>query len=314
MISDIERKLETLSRHAWDNEVDLPKIHKWRDNFTGKVLKTSLEQEYCLFMLSKFMYFSQRMVREMLSSLYRDQFFGPLRREIRVANNDTRDSKLVNLEYAKQLAKTRFIGAGNVSESGPHLLYIFRQVNDLSVNLFTDFTSAFKEGGPKGNRKYVPTEKNVTRYVIFDDVVGSGRQASTYLTQKLAAIRAGAPLADLEFMCLFATSEGLETLNGPALFNGKAKCLFELDETYKAFGLKPRYFTDAPTWFVNSEAQKISAFYGDPLFKSHPLGYRGGQLLLGFNHNTPNNTLPIFWKKGDRVAWTPIFMRYEKKK
>lgn len=314
MIPEIEKKLETLARHAWDNEVDLPKIHRWRDNFTGRVFDQVLEHEYCLFMLSKFVYFSQRMVKEMLSSLYRDHFYGPLRRHIRQANNGTRNSNLIDAEYNKQLAKTRFIGSGNVSESGPHLLYVFRQVNDLSVNLFTDLGSAFKEVQAGKNTIYVPIDKRVTRYVIFDDVVGSGRQVSTYLTKVLAQIRASAPHVELEFMCLFATTEGLQTLNGPALFKGKAKCLFELDETYKAFGLKPRYFTDAPTWFVSDDAKKISNFYGKPLFKDHSLGYRDGQLLLGFNHNTPNNTLPIFWKDGGRAAWTPIFKRYEKKK
>jgi len=314
MILEIEKKLETLARHAWDNEVDLPKIHRWRDNFTGRVFNETIEHEYCLFMLSKFMYFSQRMVKEMLHSLYRDHFHGPLRREIRVANEGTRDSSLIDSEYKKQLLKTRFIGSGNVSESGPHLLYLFRQLNDLPVSLFTDFGTAFKEVVSDNQLKYVPTDKTITRYVIFDDVVGSGRQVSDYLTLKLARIREGTPNAELEFMCLFAATKGLQALNTPALFNGRAKCLFELDETYKAFGTKPRYFTDAPTWFVSSDAEKISHIYGNPLFKRHSLGYRDGQLLLGFNHNTPNNTLPIFWKDGDRVAWTPIFKRYEKKK
>lgn len=314
MILDIEKKLETLARHAWDNEVDLPKIHRWRDNFTGRVFNETIEHEYCLFMLSKFMYFSQRMVKEMLYSLYRDHFYGPLRREIRLANHGTRNPNVIDTEYNKQLSKTRFIGSGNVSESGPHLLYVFRQINDLSVSLFTDFGSAFKQAKSGKDLIYIPTNKHVERYVIFDDVVGSGRQVSTYLTQILAQIRAGAPYAELEFMCLFATTQGLETLNSPALFNGQAKCLFELDETYKAFGLKPRYFTDAPPWFVSTDAKQISHFYGNPLFKPHSLGYRDGQLLLGFNHNTPNNTLPIFWKDGDRLAWMPIFKRYEKKK
>ena len=40
-----------------------------------------------------------------------------------------------------------------------------------------------------------------------------------------------------------------------------------------------------------------------------PLGYNDCQMLLGFHHNTPNNTLPIFWREKN---WTPIFKRYAK--
>ena len=50
--------------------------------------------------------------------------------------------------------------------------------------------------------------------------------------------------------------------------------------------------------------------YGNKLTKGYPLGYGGCQLLLGFSHNTPNNTLPIFWCDNN---WTPFFKRYNKK-
>jgi hypothetical protein len=42
--------------------------------------------------------------------------------------------------------------------------------------------------------------------------------------------------------------------------------------------------------------------YGKKLYKNHMLGYKDSQLLLGLEHNTPNNTLPIFWSE---KGWNP---------
>ena len=44
--------------------------------------------------------------------------------------------------------------------------------------------------------------------------------------------------------------------------------------------------------------------------KNYPLGFNDGAYLIGFEYNTPDNTLPIFW--GTSNNWKPIFTRYEK--
>ena len=46
--------------------------------------------------------------------------------------------------------------------------------------------------------------------------------------------------------------------------------------------------------------------------KGNSLGFKDCQLLLGFNHNTPDNTLPIFWYDEKNYNWYPIFKRYKK--
>ena len=48
------------------------------------------------------------------------------------------------------------------------------------------------------------------------------------------------------------------------------------------------------------------------LAAKHQLGYGDGQLLLGLFHNTPDNTLPIFWFNEEGKEWYPIFKRYNK--
>jgi hypothetical protein len=44
-----------------------------------------------------------------------------------------------------------------------------------------------------------------------------------------------------------------------------------------------------------------------------PLGFGNSELLVAFYYNTPNNALPILWKRGkvDGKDWRPILRRLE---
>lgn len=311
-----EAKIRTLVDHAWDQEVRWPNIEAWAENFHGGTVAKNEEQLYALLVLTRFLYFGKRMLREMLKSLYRDHFEAPQIQRIRRNYRDTRDIILLRKLYVEQQQATRFLGVGNPAESGAHLLYYFRQVNYLPKDLFVDFGSAFVaksiRNGKTNSIVYLPRQPGVSRYVFFDDLVGSGTQASGYLEAQLKNIRRDNPNIELKFMCLFATTKGLARMNDVSMFNGNATCLFELDDTYKAFSLNSRYFEGAPDWFSNSTLRDIASKYGNKIQPSKPLGYRDGQLLLGFSHNTPDNTLPIFWDEGSHNPWSPIFVRYDK--
>lgn len=312
MSQGYESVLRTLSKHAWDSDVQWPEIDAWSKNFKGNVFGADEEQLYALFSLSRFMYFSKRLVREMLKALYRDHFEAPLIQRIRRNSKNSRDDAALRKVYGQELLATRFIGVGNPAESGAHLLYYFRQVNHLPKNLFVDFLAAFSPGKGADKSGYAARDFRATRYVFFDDLVGSATQVSSYLERHLARVRAVNADLDLRFMALFATTQGLEKLNEKALFDGKAMCLFELDDSYRAFGLTSRYFSHPPAWFQVKKLQSMASAYGAPLLPGHPLGYKNGQLLLGFSHNTPDNTLPIFWYEGRCVPWRPVFIRYDK--
>jgi hypothetical protein len=311
---EIERTLQTLVEHAWDREITWGQLTAWSENFTGETAAIEQEQSQALIALSRFIYFGKRLVREMLRSLYRDHFEAPLIQRIRRNLKDSRDGALIRTQFDGELAATRFVGLGNPSESGAHLLYYFRQINHLPKDLFVDFGTAFTDAVSATRRSSVlALDSSVSRYVFFDDLVGSAQQSSAYLSQSLARIRRQYPTLDLRFMSLFAMTDGLEKLNGPKLFDGKATCLFELDDSYKAFSAVQRYFSDSLGSDFNLAAfQSLAAHYGGKLFSGHPLGYRDGQLLLGFTHNTPDNTLPIFWNEGRSVPWNPLFVRYDK--
>lgn len=311
---ECEEKLRDLVIHAWDDEVKWPQIEQWAENFNGIAFGQDEECDHGLFALTRFMYFGRRLVRELLRSLYRDHFEAPLMQRIRRNYGRNTDGRLLRSAYASELAATRFIGVGNPAESGAHLLYFFRQVNHLSKDLFADIHQAFVVHTDRsGAETYLQRDGAVSRYVFFDDLVGSGDQVSQYLTRALRGIRQGTPTVELRFLSLFATTSGIERLNERALFDGKAFCLFELDNSYKAFDADSRYFAGAPKWFEIDKLRLLASTYGALLQPRRSLGYKDGQLLLGFSHNTPDNTLPIFWDEGTRRVWNPVFQRYDKK-
>lgn len=316
-------KIRTLADHAWDQEIRWPHVEAWMSNFTGEALHNDQEEEhlYALFALSRFMYFGKRMVREMLKSLYRDHFESPLIQRIRRNYLDTKDISLLRSRYKQELQATKFLGVGNPSESGAHLLYFFRQVNYLEKNLFADLNGAFvPEVDRQGNTtsiRFVARYPDVSRYVFFDDLVGSGTQAGQYLSTYLNNIRQSNKNIELRFLSLFATTQGLASLNAPHMFDGNASCLFELDETYKAFEDNSRYFSSPPMAFLRGpfsqdRLRDIALHYGKRIQPHRALGYKEGQLLLGFSHNTPDNSLPIFWDEGHASPWKPVFLRYDK--
>ena len=223
---------------------------------------------------------------------------------------------MLRQQYQSQLSTTRFVGLGNPAESGAHLLYVFRQVNYLPKDYFADLLSIFASKPSRtrvGDIEYQVRNGSINRIVFFDDIVGSGTQARLYLAEELKRIRAGHPNFELHFLSLFATTEGLDRLNASEFFDGRATCLFELDSSFKVFGKESRYFADSPEWFSVAGFQSMAQHYGACLQPCLPVGYKDGQLLLAFAHNTPDNTLPIFWDQGTLTSWHPVFPRFDKK-
>ena len=318
--TDLELNLKTLIEHAWDNDVRWEHIENWLKNFNGQYMSENDEKLYALYSLTRFMYFSKPLLMQMLKSLYEEHFKSRIIQRIRRNCQNTKDSQLLNRSFLKELNSTRFVGVGNPAESGAHLLYKFRQINRLPKELFTDIHLAFipkrdEESNTAlrgGRRIYEHKNFDVTRYVFFDDLVGSGEQATLYLKDLLSKIRKDNKSIEFHFISLFATSSGLEKLSQPDFFGDNVCCIFELDSSFKAFSSESRYFNASPSWFDKDKLHQICYKYGSTLKVNLPLGYRNSQLMIGFDHNTPDNTLPIFWDEGLKTPWNPVFIRYDK--
>src|SRR6266567_7200745 len=313
LFDTLKAKIYTLNKHAWEGRADWPVVELWLDNFTGICGDHLREQLHALYLLSQFMYFGSAQVRELLRAMFRDLVRYPIVAEIRRRNGNTKDGEFLEKEFKKELGQTRFIGMGNPSESGVHLLYYFRQENRLPKQLFVDGSRIISRQRRDGKSAPVLREPDVRRYVFIDDICASGQQAKGYSEDLLQEILALDSKVTLHYLSLIATTSGMDSVRKETLFGERAQCVFELDDSYRCFSASARYFAGAPVEIDRAFAQTIARTYGSRLMPTQPLGYKDGQLLLGFHHNTPDNTLPIIWYEDSEGApWSAMFRRYPK--
>lgn len=306
---ELRSKIKILSDSVWEGRANNRMVDDWLENFEKK------DRIDCLFLLSKFMYFGNRQIRELLNSLYRDLYRSPILHEIRKSNEDTLDSELIEHHFEEQLKQTKFFGAGNPSESGCHLLYYLRQENNLPKTLFAGPHEVFKSSTDTDGIKTIePYDKTIQRYVFIDDFCGTGVQSSDYLKSVVNDIKQVNSSSKLSYLVLFGTTAGLQKIKNDTDFD-IVESVLNIDHTFKVFNNNSRYFKLSED-LLKQKLKLICMFYGISINENHPLGYENSQLLIGFHHNTPDNTLPIFWcnksLEPDK-SWTPIFKRYDKK-
>ena len=299
---ELLEQIKVLSEHIWERRVKQEDVDAWLANFA-----TAREQHLALHLLAQFSHFGTVELRELLKSLYRDLFRYEVLQEIRATNANSVDEGLLEAAFRVELEHTRFLGMGNPSESGTHLLYYFRQENQLQKDLFIGTHRIFTRTGGE-ERKLVLRETSVRRYVFIDDFCGSGTQALDYSREAVEDLIAMAPGVKVSYLCLAATQSGLAAVRRQSKFT-QVDAIFVLDDSFKCFVDGSRYFLPEE---ANDRLEARSCMYehGLKLWRSYPLGYKDGQLLVGFAHNVPDNTLPVIWAAGDR--WSPVFRRYHK--
>ncbi len=304
-----------LNKNIWNFRCNDAKVNKWLENFNNtSIADKETQKTYALHLLSQFTYFGTREVREMLKFMYKHLYMYPIKREIRKFANDTLDCNIINNKYLDELKNTRFLGLGNPSESSYHLLYYFRQENKLLNSLFIHSHDIFEyestENEPNIIRSKVK-DSNIKYYIFIDDFCGGGTQAKRYSTNIISNLKTLDSNAKVFYFTLLATSKGIENVKKLNCFD-KIECVFELNNSFKIYSDNSRYFkprNDMEEELRKKESFNIMETWGKQLDKTNPLGFNDCQLGLGFSHNTPNNTLPIFWSDKD---WNPIFKRYDK--
>ena len=303
------KQIEVMNSTKWENRVQGPKIMEWLDNFDD-----DNEKYYALYMLSRLMYFSSSSIRNLLKALYRDLYRYPIIEQIRKDNNNTLDPNIIEPSFAKELMATRFLGVGNPSESGVHLLYYFRQENKIPKNLFIN-TDDIVEYDENGNCKLRDAYKDVKHYVFIDDLCGSGDQATSNTSNVKRCVQHLRNIvkdAKISYFMIFGMSKGIQVIRNSGLYN-QTNAVVELDESYRCFSEQSRFFDDDK--YKRAEAKSIAYKHGYKLMGGYPqlsLGFGDCQLLLSMHHNTPDNTLPIIWYDEDNTIWKPIFKRYNK--
>ncbi len=315
-------KIQILNETLWENRVIAPKIDEWLANFKEE------EKPYALFLLSRMMYFNASNIRCLLKALYRDLYRYPIIEKIRKDKKDTLDEDLIEQQFHKELNKTRFIGVGNPSESGVHLLYYFRQENKIPKNLFVNTDDVIYQSIYDSDNKV-----KISHFVFIDDLCGSGTQATSNdsnVNRCVKHLKQHIPNAKISYLMIFGVKDGVDRIKDSGLYD-YVHALVELDDSYKCFGDNSRYFSTEDI-MTKRQSFELALQYGkdlvrhmmykegwneqDPSFermvRHRALGWGDCQLLLSLHHNTPDNTLPIIWFDEEKSIWTPIFKRYNK--
>ena len=280
----LKRIISNTSVVAWKQTISDEKIDKWLSNFKGLYFNDAEnERKLALWLLAHFTYYSYDDIRV----LCRDVFNQYL--HIKLLDCDTKDlqRKITNI-----INDTVFVGLGNDSESGNNILYYFRQENQLSKQCFE-----------------IDTKKHYENLVYIDDVTISGEQALEYIRSRNINAK------NVYAVLLLATEDAIKLLEASDV-NIQTLSMMTLDDRDKAFSNSAYVFSEKKIANIKPFAEEFCKMYGSIAVKdcgymvNHPLGFCNGQYMIGFEYNTPDNTLPIFWGTGG--GWIPFFKRYQK--
>lgn len=312
IVDSLYEKLKSLSETVWERQHSLVHIEQWVNQFDTVDNIQDDERIHALYLLTNFIYFGQTEIRALLVSLYRDLFRTPIIHKIRRAHGNTTDATFLGEEYKKELNATKFLGVGNPSESGVHLLYYFRQENSLPRTLFINSHEIFSRETVGSSQILSVKDDAIKTYVFIDDLCGSGTQAEQYSRDLIDPLRKLKADVKIHYLVLFATDVGLKAVRDLRRYDNVSS-VYELDSSFKALEPASRIFTAQDGRYDRLKVRATCEKHGRQLWANHPLGYKDGQLLLGFSHNTPDNTLPIFWGEGVPAhPWEPMFKRYHK--
>ena len=186
-------KIKSLNELLWEDRVTGPTLDAWLENFSGACLPEDTERRHALYLVSKFLYFGQAQVAELLRAMFRDLIRNPLSVEVRATLPDPDDFDAVHAGLLVELDRTRFLGLGNPSESGAHILYTFRGANDLPTRLFKSPADLVTR--PPGEQEEKWAFPTVQRLIFIDDFCGTGSQAAGFGKATVPQLRQAASRA-----------------------------------------------------------------------------------------------------------------------
>lgn len=305
------RTILTLDRRIWRQRMSEPRIAEFETQFDGSFADQRLERILAIELLSRFTYYGDDEVKSLVRSLYRDHYRYPLIEEHREQNADTVDRRLIVDHIEACLNGTRFMPLGESSGSGSLIAYHFRTQNSLPQSLFSS---------PSEIMDLASAElRQIRRLVVLDDICGSGGSALRFASRKLSPIASrfqaeGFEQPALLYLALCGTEGGLQAVREGPYARAEAAVFF--DVTYRVCGPESRYFGERRNRHGDAidlaEGTTVLRGYGERLFPAHPLGFNDGQLLIGFAHNVPNNSLPVMWSTAGDPPWLPPFERHGK--
>lgn len=151
-------------------------------------------------------------------------------------------------------------------------------------------------------------EKGVNTIIFVDDFLGSGSQFKKFFDQW----EFNSPVmknTSFFYAPVVAHDSGIVNLSNdlPDLSIAYVEHLgsrqqFFSDETWDDLTQGQISALEAKNWYLDFAKKN-----GVGSSRSKPLGYGNLELVYGFSHATPNNSLPILWQSSDK--WNPLLER-----
>lgn len=275
-------------------------IFKWLSNFLNKN-----EIYFALILADKILYYNINEVRHLWRLILTNRIKRYLFDDIFGEDYSGKPEDINNrfIDFIKD--KCIFIGFGEIYESGPHMIYSFQQAvsglirkEDMCFMEYSNFLSS----------KMDLSDKKVI--FLLDDFIGTGTQAVRKWNEEIILSNNYKNNPNISFLytALTGFSNGVNNIEQNT--NGKVKVILgeqPMDDNFRCFSGSSLIYENADE---RKEAEKIMEKAGRMLYE-YPLGYENDQAAVAFYHNTPNNSLPVIWKRMTDGSWYPLFERFE---
>lgn len=259
--------------HVWNEKTRKAEVEKWLENFNEN------ERTYALYILSKFTFYKNEEIEWLARSAY-----NLLHHEFSFDLEKKNNSQVNVRDYI--LSNTRFFPmGGHTATSGTMLQYGFSKINKLPRTSFLE------------SLDNIPA--NVHEIVFIDDILASGDETERYWDDVISNIQKDDLV--LYYIPYLGLTAGVDRAKQQTKL--KVMPVITISKMNQVFSNESIYFQDPS---LKSSCRRICQKHGKNIFPTGPLGFGDSQLLIGFEHNIPDNTLPIIWKSN---GWTPIFKR-----
>lgn len=267
-------------------------ILKWLANFDDEE-----QVRLALILANSIQYYNSDEVRELLDQILSKsvkEYLIELFSEINDENIDT-----WFIDFLKN--ECIFIGLGPAGKSGQMLAYFFAHLPiTKGIKIFTEseFLSDYSRFA------------SVKFIFLIDDFIGTGTQVINYWRKRrmnpksFEEIYRENPELKFIYLALVGYYKGKEKIEE----NIPIKVILgeELNNEDKCFSDVSRIYNIESD---RNSAKAIMKEKGKLLVSSNPLGFGNLELAVAFYYNTPNNTLPVIWRKKEGF-WEPLFQRF----
>jgi len=288
---DLNDNILNYSKLIWEGRIFQSDIDSWLSNFKDNPAVD--ERLMALELLNAFIFYNEKEIKYLCKNVY-NEFKQSVIHDLVKSGLSIHESEKI---FSQNIDEIRFAHVGRPSESGCFILYYFRQENEIPVDLFIE--------------RWEQINNTIKYLVLVDDFLGTGDTIDSFLGSNLYKdIKMKSPAIKIFYIPLIALQEGYNFIHTkyPKL---EVLCSQFFSNEYSVFSEKS-YLYSAEEPEMRRLKKEVCRTYGNNLeTKDWELGFNESQVLIGFHHNVPDNTLPVIWS--EKNGWFPIFHRKTKK-